>query len=105
MTIKYKNTSYRSNTLLDNLIKVKRLWFDINTAYRLLPDSNPDAVKKLLSDMTKRGLLMRVKERIFWLKKARFFRRKLHENRIQKNCMDGLELRIYENKISILQIC
>jgi predicted transcriptional regulator of viral defense system len=67
VAIKHKNISYQSNTLLSNLIEAKRLWFDISTAYQLLPDSNTDAVKKLLSDMTKRGLLMRVKEGIYYV--------------------------------------
>jgi predicted transcriptional regulator of viral defense system len=67
MAIKYKHISYQSNALLGNLMEAKRLWFDVNAAYQLLPASNADAVRKLLSDMTKRGLLMRVKESIYYI--------------------------------------
>lgn len=67
MTIKHKNISFQALKLLDQLLTAKQLCFDIATAYRLLPDSNTDAVKKLLSDMTKRGLLMRVKEGVYYV--------------------------------------
>jgi predicted transcriptional regulator of viral defense system len=67
MAIKNKNISFQASTLLNNLIEEKRLCFSIDTAYRILSDSNTDAVKKLLSEMTKRGLLMRVKEGLYYV--------------------------------------
>ena len=67
MPIKNKNISFQANALLDNLIGEKKVCFEIDTAYRILAYSSQDAVKKLLSDMTKRGLLMRVKEGLYYI--------------------------------------
>jgi len=67
MSIKNKNVSFQANALLDNLIEEKKVCFDINTAYKILSNSSQDAVKRLLSDMTKRGLLMRVKEGLYYI--------------------------------------
>jgi len=67
MTIKDKNISFQANALFDKLFEEKRLCFGIDTAYRILSNSNTDAVKKLLSDMTKRGLLMRIKEGLYYI--------------------------------------
>jgi len=67
MSIKNKNISFQANALLDKLIEEKRICFDINTAYDILPNSSQNAVKRLLSDMTTRGLLMRVKEGLYYV--------------------------------------
>lgn len=67
MAIKDKNMSFQATKLLDKLIEAKQLCFGIDNAYQLLPNSNTDAVKRLLSDMTKRGLLMRVKEGLYYI--------------------------------------
>lgn len=67
MAIKHKNISFQATNLLAKLIETKQLCFGIDAAYRLLPNSNTDAVKRLLSDMTKRGLLMRIKEGIYYI--------------------------------------
>lgn len=67
MTIKDKNISFQAINLLDKLITTKQLCFSIDMAYQLLPGSNKDAVKRLLSDMAKRGLLMRVKEGLYYI--------------------------------------
>ena len=67
MSIKNKNISFQANALLNILIEEKRLCFGINSAYQILPNSSTDAVKRLLSDMTKRGLLMRVKEGLYYV--------------------------------------
>jgi len=67
MAIKNKNISFQANALLDKLIEAKKVCFDIDNAYRILSDSSQDAVKKLLSDMTKRGLLMRVKDGLYYV--------------------------------------
>lgn len=53
--------------MLDQLNQAKQLCFGIDQAKKLLPNSNPDAVKRLLSDMTQRGLLMRVKDGIYYI--------------------------------------
>ena len=66
MAIRNKNLSFQATELLDQLNQAKQLCFGIDTANKLLPNSNPDAVKRLLSDMTKRGLLMRVKDGLYY---------------------------------------
>lgn len=67
MAIRDKNTSFQATNLLDKLIGTKQLCFSIDKAYQLLPNSNADAVKRLLSDMAKRGLLMRVKDGLYYV--------------------------------------
>ncbi len=67
MTIRSKNISFQASELLDQLNKAKMLCFGIDKANKLLPNSSPDAVKRLLSDMTKRGLLMRVKDGLYYV--------------------------------------
>jgi len=67
MSIKNKNISFQANALLSNLFENKKVCFGIDTAYKILSNSSQDAVKKLLSDMTKRGLLMRVKEGLYFI--------------------------------------
>jgi len=67
MSIKNKNISFQANALLDKLIEEKKVCFSIDTAYSILSNSSQDAVKRLLSDMTKRGLLMRVKEGLYYI--------------------------------------
>jgi predicted transcriptional regulator of viral defense system len=67
MSIKNKNISFQANALLDKLIEEKKGCFDIYAAYKILSNSSQDAVKRLLSDMTKRGLLMRVKEGLYYI--------------------------------------
>ena len=67
MSIKNKNISFQANALLDKLIEEKKVCFGIDTAYSILTNSSQDAVKRLLSDMAKRGLLMRVKEGLYYI--------------------------------------
>ena len=67
MAIRSKNLSFQATELLDQLNQAKLLCFGIDKANKLLPNSNPDAVKRLLSDMTKRGLLMRIKDGLYYI--------------------------------------
>lgn len=67
MDIKDKNLSFQSSQLLQRLNKDDKYCFSLDEACYYLPDSSRDAVKRLLSDMTKRGLLMRLKEGIYYL--------------------------------------
>jgi len=67
MSIKNKNISFQANALLNKLIEEKKVCFDIDAAYGILSNSSQDAVKRLLSDMAKRGLLMRVKEGLYYV--------------------------------------
>ncbi len=57
--------STRSNELLSYFYGMNRNCFDCSLAYKALPNSKASAVRELLSDMTKRGLLMRLKEGVY----------------------------------------
>lgn len=67
MAIRNKTMSFQTTNLLNKLIEAKQLCFGIDKTYQLLPNSNTDAVKRLLSDMTKRGLLMRLKDGLYYV--------------------------------------
>lgn len=60
-----KNISTQSNRLLSHFNKLGVSCFDFNEAYVAMPDTRPGTVQELLSDMTKRGLLMRLKEGVY----------------------------------------
>ncbi|AEE51755.1 transcriptional regulator-like protein [Haliscomenobacter hydrossis DSM 1100] len=60
-----KYISTQSNKLLSWFNGQNRICFDYSSAYKALPNSNASTVRELLSDMTKRGLLMRLKEGVF----------------------------------------
>lgn len=61
-----KNISYRSSQLLSELIDHNKEFFTITDALNLLQDKNYSTVRKLLSDMSKRGLIMRIKEGLYY---------------------------------------
>src|SRR5688500_1946174 len=67
MTIKGKNLSFQATNLLDRLLGEDISCFDLAKAYQLMPESNTVAVRKLVSDMTRRGLFMRIKENLYYL--------------------------------------
>jgi len=67
MAIKDKVLSYPVAFLLDKLNGQDRKCFSIDEAYLLLSNSAKDNVKRMLSKMTKRGLLMRVKEGLYYI--------------------------------------
>ena len=60
-----KNISYRSSDLLRKLALAGKDFFTSKEAIKLLPDEKHSAGIKLLYDMTKRGLLMRLKEDVY----------------------------------------
>lgn len=60
-----KNISYRSSQLLNALIARKKDFFALSDALSILSDKDYSTVRKLLSDMTKRGLIMRIKEGLY----------------------------------------
>ncbi|MFN5225087.1 MAG: transcriptional regulator [Bacteroidota bacterium] len=62
-----KYISTRSNELLTYMNGQNRNCFDYFLAHKALPNSKPSAVRELLSDMTRRGLLMRLKEGIYYI--------------------------------------
>lgn len=64
-TMKSKNISTQSNKLLSYFNNLGLKCFEYDEAYKALPDSKSGAIRELLSDMTKRGLLMRLKEGVY----------------------------------------
>ncbi|MHA8092040.1 type IV toxin-antitoxin system AbiEi family antitoxin domain-containing protein [Aquirufa regiilacus] len=62
-----KYISKQSNELLYYFNSKNRSCFDYSLAYKALPDSKASAIRELLSDMTKRGLLMRLKDGVYYI--------------------------------------
>lgn len=60
-----KNISYRSSQLLNALIVQKKDFFTLTDAVTILADKNYSTIRKLLSDMTKRGVIMRIKDGLY----------------------------------------
>jgi predicted transcriptional regulator of viral defense system len=67
MDIKSKTLSSQSADLIQKLNQENLLCFSLNKACSLLPGASRDAVRRLLADMTNRGLLMRIKEGLFYI--------------------------------------
>ena len=67
MAIKDKIFSYSIASLLDKVNEQNKKCFSIDEAYSLLPHSTKNNIKRMLSNMTKRGLLMRVKEGLYYI--------------------------------------
>lgn len=65
--MKHKYISTESNRLLSYFNEKNQLAFRYAEAFDALPASKEGAVKQLLSDMTKRGLLMRLKEGVYYI--------------------------------------
>jgi len=63
--MKNKYISTQSSKLLSWFNEQSRACFDYSLAYKALPNSKASAVRELLSDMTRRGLLMRLKEGVY----------------------------------------
>lgn len=60
-----KHISYRSSQLLNALIVQKKDFFTLTDALNILVDKDYSTIRKLLSDMTKRGVVMRIKEGLY----------------------------------------
>lgn len=65
--MKYKFISNQSGELLAFFNEQGQSCFSYDEAMRALPDSKKGAIRELLSDMTRRGLLMRLKERLYYI--------------------------------------
>lgn len=65
--MKEKNISNRSARLLSYLMERDKECFDLKDASEALPHTSYSALKELLSAMTKRGLLMRVKRGTYFI--------------------------------------
>jgi predicted transcriptional regulator of viral defense system len=60
-----KTLSFQSSGLLQKLNQDNSSFFSLAKAYELLSGSSKPAVRRLLSDMTERGLLLRLKNGLF----------------------------------------
>ena len=67
VAMKNKHISTQSSELLSYFNGKNKNCFDNSLAHKALPDSKASAVRELLSDMTKRGLLMRLKEGVYYI--------------------------------------
>ena len=67
ITMKHKYISTQSNELLSYFNDKDKVCFDSKTALRAFPQAKESTVRELLSDMTKRGLLMRIKDGIYYI--------------------------------------
>jgi predicted transcriptional regulator of viral defense system len=65
--MKDKYISTKSSELLYYFNKQKISCFGYSLAYKALPNSRAGAIRELLSDMTKRGLLIRLKEGVYYI--------------------------------------
>jgi predicted transcriptional regulator of viral defense system len=62
-----KIISYRSGLLLNMFIEKDKPCFTFEEAMKVLGQASATSVRELLSDMTKRGLLMRVKKGTYYI--------------------------------------
>ncbi|MHB1921352.1 MAG: type IV toxin-antitoxin system AbiEi family antitoxin domain-containing protein [Chitinophagaceae bacterium] len=65
--MKNKYISTQSNEILSYFNDKNKACFDYSEAFNALPNSKDSALRELLSDMTKRGLLMRLKEGVYYI--------------------------------------
>ena len=65
--MKYKYISKQSGELLAFFNERSKSCFGYAEAFKALPGSKEGAVRELLSDMTRRGLLMRLKDGLFYI--------------------------------------
>jgi predicted transcriptional regulator of viral defense system len=62
-----KNISTQSSEILNYFNKTEQYCFDYDEAKKALPNSSGSALRELLSDMVRRGLLMRLKKGLYYL--------------------------------------
>jgi len=67
MDIIYKTLSNKSAEVIKHFNDLNHPAFTLDEASLLLKTSTKDAVKKLMRDMIKRGLLLRLKEGVYWI--------------------------------------
>ena len=65
--MKHKNTSTQSNEILSYFNSRNKVCFEYKEALKVLPNSKENTVRRLLSDMTSRGLLMRIKDGVYYI--------------------------------------
>jgi predicted transcriptional regulator of viral defense system len=65
--VKHKNISNRSSELLTYFNGQNKTCFNYREAFAAIPNSKEGTILELLSDMTKRGLLMRLKTGVYYI--------------------------------------
>ncbi|MCZ6693346.1 MAG: hypothetical protein O6939_05510 [Bacteroidetes bacterium] len=65
--MKNKYISNRSSELLVYFNQQDQHYFEFSEAKQALPQSSESAIKELLSDLVKRGLLMRLKKSLYYI--------------------------------------
>lgn len=65
LSMRNKYISTQSNEILSYFNQLEQYCFDYSEATQALPKSSDSALKELLSDMVKRGLLMRLKKGLY----------------------------------------
>ena len=65
--MKHKNISYQSNNLLSFFLDSGKLCFTYPEVLEALKDISPSAARQLLSDMVRRGLLMRIRNGLYYI--------------------------------------
>jgi predicted transcriptional regulator of viral defense system len=65
--MKHKNILTQSSEFLNYFNKRNKPCFEYNEALKVFPNAKSSTVRKLLSDMTNRGLLMRLKEGVYYI--------------------------------------
>lgn len=67
ITMKGKHISTQSSELLSYFNGQNKACFGYSEAFIAMPDSKESTLRELLSDMTKRGLLMRLKQGVYYI--------------------------------------
>jgi predicted transcriptional regulator of viral defense system len=65
--MKHKNITVLSSKLLSKLNVMERLWFNIKDIYEYFPELSKKSVSQQLTMMVNNGLLMRVREGLYYL--------------------------------------
>jgi len=65
--MRHKYISKQSNMVLSYFNEIDKKCFNHNEAKSALPQSSESAIRELLSDMAKRGLLMRLKKGLYYI--------------------------------------
>lgn len=67
MDIRYKTLSSQSAEVISHFVALNQPGFTMQEVSALLLKSSKDAIKKLMRDMVKRGLLLRLKDGVYWI--------------------------------------
>jgi len=63
--MKHNNSKLNSNEIVSCFIEKEQGYFDIEDVYKTHPNASKGAIRELLSDMSRRGILSRIKEGLY----------------------------------------